>query len=95
MTEVLGQLIPGIRLTTPTVGEPRVKHTKSKKSRGLTTRSIAYKSNKRPHDRARELKVDVPCGEIIDASYAAAMVAVRTGMPLAEVNIVKIAGLDE
>ncbi len=72
-----------------------MKHTKSKKSRGLATRSIAYQSNKRPHDRPLELKVDVPRGEIIDASYAAAMVAVRTGMPLAEVNIVKIAEVDE
>ncbi len=72
-----------------------MKHTKSKKSSGLATRSIVYKSNKRPHDRLRELKVDVPRGEIIDASYAAAMVALRTGMPLVEVNIVKIAGLDE
>ncbi len=72
-----------------------MKRTRSKKSRGLTTRSIAYKSNKRPHDRSQELTVDVPRGEIIDASYAAAMVALRTGMPLTEVNIVKIAGSDE
>jgi hypothetical protein len=79
-----------------------VKHTvrhglprKSKKSRGLAIRIIVYKSNKRPHDRSRELKVDVPRGETIDASYAAAMVAVRTSMPLAEVKIVKISGLDE
>ncbi len=72
-----------------------MKRTKSKKSRGLATRSIVYKSNKRPHDRHRELKVDVPRGEIIDASYAAAMVAMRTGMPLADVNIVTIVGMDE
>jgi hypothetical protein len=31
----------------------------------------------------------------MDADYAAAMVAVRTGMPLAEVTIVTIAGVDE
>lgn len=37
-----------------------MKHIKSKKSRGLVTKSIAYKSNKHPHDRSRELKVDVP-----------------------------------
>ncbi len=72
-----------------------MKHTKSKKNRGLTTRSIAHKSNKRPQDRPRELTVDVPRGEIIDASYAAAMVAVRTSIPLTEVNIITIAGLDE
>ncbi len=72
-----------------------MKHTKSKKSRGLVARSIVYKSDKRPHDRSQELKVDVPRGEIIDASYAAAMVAVRTSMPLEDVNIVKITGLDE
>ncbi len=72
-----------------------MKHTKSKKNRGLTTKIIVYKSNKRPHDRPQELKVDVPRGELIDASYAAAMVAVRTSLPLTEVNIVTIAGLDE
>jgi hypothetical protein len=72
-----------------------VKHTKSKKNRGLATRRIMYKSSKHPHDRHRELKVDVPLGEIVDDRYAAAMVAVRTGVPLAEVNIVTIAGADE
>lgn len=69
-----------------------MKHAKSKKSRGLAARIIAYKSNKRPHDRHRELKVNVPRGEIIDAGYAAAMVAVQTGMPLQDVHIVKIVG---
>jgi hypothetical protein len=64
----------------------------SKKSRGLTARSIVYTSTKRPHGRPRELIVDVPHGEVMDADYAAAMVAVRTGMLLAEVSIVTIAG---
>ncbi len=32
-----------------------MKHTKSKKSRGLVAKSIVYKSNKHPHDRSREL----------------------------------------
>jgi hypothetical protein len=75
-------------------GEPRVKHTarKSKKRRGLVARSITYTSAKRPRDRPRELIVDVPHGEVMDADYAAAMVAVRTGMPLAEVTIVAISG---
>lgn len=72
-----------------------MKHIKSKKNRGLTTGTITYKSNKHPHDRCRELKVDVPHGETIDASYAAAMVTVRTGMPLAEVKIIKITGMNE
>jgi hypothetical protein len=72
-----------------------VKHTKSKKSRGLATRSIVYKSSQHPHDRHRELKVDVPRGEIMDSGYAAAMVAVRTGIPLADVNIIKIVGMDD
>jgi hypothetical protein len=74
-----------------------VKHTtrKSKKSRGLAARRIVYTSAQRPHDRPRELIVDVPCGEVLDADYAAAMVAVRTGMPLVEVSIVTIAGVDE
>lgn len=67
-----------------------MKHIKSKKSRGLVIKSIAYKSNKHPHDRSRELKVDVPQGEIIEPSYAAAMVAVRTSIPLEDVHIVKI-----
>jgi hypothetical protein len=74
-----------------------VKHTtrKSKKSRGLVVRRIVYRSAQRPHDRPRELIVDVPRGEVLDADYAAAMVAVRTGMPLAEVSIVTITGVDE
>jgi hypothetical protein len=75
--------------------ETHVKHTKNKKRGGLATRSIVHKSNKHPHQRHRELKVDVPRGEIIDASYAAAMVAVRTGASLADVDIVKIVGFDE
>jgi hypothetical protein len=71
-----------------------VKRTKSKKGRELTARSIVYKSNKHPHERHRELKVNVPRGEIIDYRYAAAMVAVRTGVPLADVDIVKIQQLE-
>jgi hypothetical protein len=79
------------------LGELRVKHTtrKNKKSSGLVTRRIVYTSAKRPHDRPRELVVDVPRGEVMDADYAAAMVAVRTDMPLVEVSIVTIAGVDE
>jgi hypothetical protein len=74
-----------------------VKHTarKSKKNRGLVARRITYTSTKRPHDRHRELIVGIPPGEVMDADYAAAMVAVRTGMPLAEVTIITITGADE
>ncbi|MBV9141606.1 MAG: hypothetical protein JO115_11930 [Pseudonocardiales bacterium] len=71
-----------------------MKHTQRKKTGGLVTRNIVYKSSKYPHTRYRELKVEVPRGEIIDAHYAAGMVAVRTGMPLADVNIIKIVGMD-
>jgi hypothetical protein len=49
-----------------------------------------YRSTQHPHERARALTVDVPHGEIMDAEYAAAIVAVRTGMPLTEVTIVTI-----
>jgi hypothetical protein len=87
--------IPAIRLITPK--ENRVWNTAStsNKSRGLVSRSIVYTSTKRPHDRLQELTVDVPHGEVMDADYAAAMVAVRTGIPLAEVTIVTISGVDE
>lgn len=67
-----------------------MKRTKSKASRGLVTRRIVYMDRRRPHDRPRELKVDVSSREVIDADYAAAMVAIRTTMTLADVKIVKI-----
>ncbi|MGH3903943.1 MAG: hypothetical protein ACRDTE_07130 [Pseudonocardiaceae bacterium] len=68
-----------------------MKHTKSKNSRGLVTRRIVFKNRKRPHDRPQELTVDLRRGERIEESYAAAMVAVRTSTPLADVKIVHIA----
>ncbi len=34
-----------------------MKHTKSKRSRGLVTTRIVYGDRRRPHDRAQELKV--------------------------------------
>jgi len=49
-----------------------------------------YGDRRRPHIRHQELKVDVRRGEVIDDDYAAAMVAVRTTMPLADVRIVRI-----
>ncbi len=63
-----------------------VKRTKSKRSRGLVTRRIVYQNHQHPHDRPQELKVDIRDGETIDADYAAAMVAVRTGISLHNVS---------
>jgi hypothetical protein len=60
------------------------------KSTGLVARSIAYRSTQRPHDRPQEVAVHVSHGEVIDTGYAAAVVAVRTGIPLTEVTIVTI-----
>ena len=57
---------------------------------GVVARRIAYRNTQRPRDRPEELTVNVPHGEVIDTGYAAAVVAVRTGMPLAEVTIVTI-----
>lgn len=67
-----------------------MKHTKRKKRRELVTRCIIYRNNRRPHDRPMELKVDVPRGDEVDADYAAATVAARTTMPLADVQIIDI-----
>lgn len=63
---------------------------KDKRSRRPVTKCIVYKNHKRPHDPPRELKVDVPHEEIIDEDYAAAMVSVRTIIPLEKMKIVKI-----
>jgi len=63
---------------------------KSKQARGLETRRIVYGDRRRPHARHQELKVDVRRGEVIDEDYAAAMVAARTTMPLAEVRIIRV-----
>ncbi|MGH3941176.1 MAG: hypothetical protein ACRDTG_21575 [Pseudonocardiaceae bacterium] len=62
----------------------------SKEARGLETRRIVYSNRRRPHDKAQELKVDVRRGEVIDDDYAAAMVATRTTLPLADVRIIRI-----
>jgi len=63
---------------------------KSKEARGLETRCIVYGDRRRPHARHQELKVDVRRGEVIDDDYAAAMVAARTTLALADVKIIKI-----
>ncbi len=67
-----------------------MKHTKSKAQRGLVTRRIVYADYRRPHARHQELKVDVRSGTLIDVEYAAALVAVRTPLPLADIKIVSI-----
>lgn len=71
-----------------------MKHTKSKSRRGLVTRRIVYRNRERPHDRPQQLNVDVRHGETVDPDYAAAMVAVRTSIPLRNVKIIKIMELD-
>ncbi|HEU0089924.1 MAG TPA: hypothetical protein VFQ77_20125 [Pseudonocardiaceae bacterium] len=71
-----------------------MRRSKRRRSGRLVTRRILYQNYKRPHDRPQELKVDVPPGEMIDTDYATAMVAVRTGMSLDDVKIVKIADPD-
>lgn len=67
-----------------------MKRTKNKAARELVTRRIVYRNHKRPHDRPRELKVDVSRKEAIDADYAAAMVATRTTTSLADVTVLEI-----
>lgn len=67
-----------------------VKRTRSKKSRGLVTRRIVYRNRQCPDARLQEVKIDVRRGESVDADYAAATVAVRTGIPLAYVLIIAI-----
>ena len=67
-----------------------MKRTKSKATRGLITRTIVYRDRKRPYGRNQELKVDVRLGEIIEEDYAIAMVAVRAGLSLTHVHIVRI-----
>ncbi|MGH3931026.1 MAG: hypothetical protein ACRDTF_13740 [Pseudonocardiaceae bacterium] len=66
------------------------KRPKSKAARGLETRRIVYGNHRRPHGTPQELKVDVRRGEVIDDDYAAAMIAARTTLPLADVRVIKI-----
>lgn len=68
----------------------RTKRTKSKRSRGLVTRRIVYRNRKHSEGRPQEVKIDVRRGERVDTDYAAAMVAVRTGTPLADVTIIEV-----
>lgn len=68
----------------------RKRKRKSKQSHGLETWRIVYGDRRRPHAQHQELKIDVRRGEVIDDDYAAAMVAARTTLPLADVFIVKV-----
>ncbi len=70
---------------------PRARSTR----RRLVAKSITYTSTQCPHDRPRELTVSITPGEVMDTGYTAAMVAVRTGMPPAEVSILTIAATGE
>lgn len=72
---------------------PRARSTRRR--RRFVAKTITYTSTQRPHDRPRELTVSMTPGEVMDTGYAAAMVAVRTGMPLAEVSILTIAATGE
>lgn len=72
-----------------------MKRPRSKISRGLVTKTIAYRNRRCPHDQPQALKVDVRQGEAIDDDHAAAMVAVRTSLRLADVEIVRVVGPDE
>ena len=67
-----------------------MKRTKSKAARGLVTRTIIYRDRRRPHSHDQQLNVDIRSDEVIDLDYAAAMVAVRTALPLTDVHIIKI-----
>lgn len=66
------------------------KHTKSKAQRGLVTHRIVYTSHQDPHARNQELKVDVRRGTVIDLDYAAALITVRTTLPLDAVRVIRI-----
>ncbi|MGH3698158.1 MAG: hypothetical protein ACRDRU_00375 [Pseudonocardiaceae bacterium] len=67
-----------------------MKHAKSKARRGLVTRRIVYMNHQSPHARHQELKVDVRSGTVIDMEYAAALVAVRTPLSLADIKILRV-----
>ena len=76
--------------TGDTATENHRKHAKSKDQRGLVTRRIVYASRQSPHARHQVLKVDVRSGTAIDMDFAAALVAVRTPLSLADIKIIKI-----
>ena len=67
-----------------------VKHTRKKKNRDLVTKVIVYRDGRHSGSPPRELTVDVRRDETLDTDYAAAMVAVRAGLPLSEVRIIEV-----
>lgn len=67
------------------------RRTKSKASRGFVTRTIKYRDSRSPtHVRPQEIKVDMRDGATLETEHAAAMVAVRVGIPLLNVRVLKI-----
>lgn len=65
------------------------KRPKSKAKRDLVTVLIVYASRQRPHAR-HELKAGVRRGTVIDTDHATGLVAVRMGLQLNEVRIVRV-----
>ena len=63
---------------------------KNKATQGFVSSTIYYRDSRCVNSRDRALKVDVRRGETIDEQYAAALVAVRTGLPLGQVRIMEI-----
>lgn len=77
-------------LTKEGISVPR-RHTKSKASRGLVTRTIVYRDDRNPPGgRPLTLKVDLRRDEYLDTDHATAMVAARQGVPLVNVRVIEI-----
>lgn len=66
------------------------RHTKSKASRGLVSRTIVYRDTRHPTGRPQKLKVDIRRGELLDTEQATAMVAARVGVPLPHVTVIDV-----
>ena len=64
--------------------------TRSKKNRGLVTRTIVYRHRRHPAGKPQQITIDVRRDEQIDTGHAAAIVALRTGTPLTDVIIIHI-----
>lgn len=70
-----------------------MKHLRRKKNRSLVTSRIVYTDRRFPEMRPETLVADLHQGEVIDDGYAAAVVAVRTGIPFNQVRIVAVEDL--
>lgn len=68
------------------------RHTRSKASRGIESKTIQYRDRRNPPGRPQALTVDLRRGEHLGPEHAAAMVAARVGVPLSDVVIVDITG---